>query len=201
VVQSTPDPLDNLTIVRLDPDNWPTLAELFQQGGDPKNCWCTFWRMTNAEAAGLDAEDRKNWLKDRAEADPAVGLVALRDGAAVGWVSVGPREDFGRLPTSRTIPFVAGEGVWAVKCFVVAKAVRRQGLAPRLLNAAIAAASAQGAKVIEAHPIAPQPDHRVPAAKAYTGVESMFLSAGFSRVAESASNTGGLLRTVVRRTV
>ena len=81
----------------LDRETWPALAELFAAGGDPKWCWCQWWRKRNANWTNTTAEDNRADLERLATADPAPGLVALREGRAIGWVGLGPREDFDRL--------------------------------------------------------------------------------------------------------
>jgi GNAT superfamily N-acetyltransferase len=194
-----------IAVTPLDTSLWPSLRDLFGQGGDPKSCWCTFWRFTNAESAGLSIEDRRAWLQqttDAATADEgaiAPGLVAHEDGQVLGWVSLAPRNDYGRLAKSRTIPMIDGEGVWSVACFVIGRAARGRGLASQLLSAAVDYAADNGAAILEAYPAAVTAGERIPASAAYSGVESLFLSAGFTRVAETSSSAAGTLRVVVRK--
>jgi GNAT superfamily N-acetyltransferase len=155
--------------------------------------------LTNAESKDMSTVENRAWLEARVTADGTpIGLVALRDGVAIGWVSLAPREDFHRLGTSRTIPTLDGDGVWSIVCFVVGRAARRHGLSAALLKAAVAYARQAGATTIEAYPVAPPPDGRVSAASAYTGVESTFLDAGFTRVSETTSKAGGARRVIVR---
>jgi len=95
-----------IEIVPLTPDRWDDMAVLFGEGGDPKQCWCMYWRVrSNGWRVGGAAEsrDRMHALVD-AEQDPAPGLLAYRDGRVVGWVSVAPREDYDRLVHSRVRP-------------------------------------------------------------------------------------------------
>jgi GNAT superfamily N-acetyltransferase len=129
------------------------------------------------------------------------GLVALRDGEAVGWVSLGPREDFERLTRSRTIPQLPGTDVWSIVCFVVGRRARRSGVASALLRAAVDHARAGGARVLEAYPV--QTDGtRISSASAYTGTLGMFERAGFRIASETTSKAGGgLPRVVVRRSL
>jgi GNAT superfamily N-acetyltransferase len=194
--------LTEVEIVALGPETWPSLAELFEQGGDPKTCWCTFWRFSNAEAKHMTHIDNRAWLEANATANagPPIGLVAVHGGVAVGWVSVAPREAFHRLSTSRTIPMLDGDGVWAITCFVIGRVMRGKGLSGPLLRAAIDVAARAGARTIEAYPVGITSD-RVPSAAAYTGLESTFIDAGFRRVAVTTSRASGQLRVVVRRDI
>jgi len=39
-----------LEIVPLTPDRWDDVAGLFGEGGDPKTCWCMFWRLRRIDS-------------------------------------------------------------------------------------------------------------------------------------------------------
>lgn len=189
-----------MEIVPATADLWPALAELFAAGGDPKWCWCQYWRKPGSSWANTPADENRDDLRARLDRDgPAPGLVALEDGRAVGWVGLGPREEFPRLARSRVLPQLPGERVWVVNCFVVARRSRRLGLAGRLLEAAVAYASANGAALVEGYPVATG-GRRVPSASAYTGTAGMFERAGFSLASPSASRAStGAPRVVMRR--
>jgi GNAT superfamily N-acetyltransferase len=194
-----------IDVTPLDTSLWPGLSEMFAQGGDPKNCWCTFWRFPNAQLAPMSTDDKRAWLHNAATThdarSAAPGLVAHEGGRALGWVSVAPRGDYGRLAKSRTIPRIDGDDVWSVVCFAIGREGRGRGLSTRLLAEAAQFATAGGAGVLEAYPVAVPAGARIPAAAAYSGVESLFLAAGFSRVAETTSSAAGYPRVVVRRTL
>ncbi|HEY3073434.1 MAG TPA: GNAT family N-acetyltransferase [Candidatus Limnocylindrales bacterium] len=190
-------PTDEVRIEPLRPANFPALAALFNQGGDPRWCFCTFWRLRSKDWAASSPSRNRSMLRNLASRDPAPGLVALRDGHAIGWVGLGPREDFERLEHSRVRPRLDDLPVWSVVCFVVSKSARGEGLARRLLDAAVAYARDHGAPGIEAYPVAPDGE-QIDAAKAYTGVLSMFGDASFREVREVESPTATVRRTIVR---
>ncbi len=191
--------VSGVDIVPASPDVWPAIAELFEAGGDPKWCWCQFWRKPGSNWSNTTADDNRADLQALVEQDPAPGLVAMRDGKAIGWVGFGPREDFGRLARSRTIPQLPGDGVWVVNCFVVAKAARRSGVAAALLDAAVAYAREHGAVTLEGYPVETG-GARMSSASAYTGTTGMFGRAGFAPAAPTSSKAqGGRPRIVVRR--
>ena len=81
-------------IVPASPVVWPLIADLFASGGDPRWCWCQWWRKRNANWTNTTAEDNRADLETLVEREPAPGLVAIEDGRAVGWVGLGPRDDF-----------------------------------------------------------------------------------------------------------
>jgi GNAT superfamily N-acetyltransferase len=179
---------------------WPALAELFAAGGDPKWCWCQYWRKPGSNWTNTTAEENRADLRALLDADgPAPGLVALdHDGRAIGWVGLGRREAFPRLARSRTLPQLPGDGVWVVNCFVVARTARRSGVASALLTAAVAYAREQGAQVVEGYPV-DTASARIASASAYTGTAGMFARAGFEVAADTTSRPTPATRRVVMR--
>jgi GNAT superfamily N-acetyltransferase len=138
--------------------------------------------------AGLEALARKR---------PAPGLVAYRDGEAVGWVSLGPRESYERLGSSKLLAPVDDTPVWSIVCFVVSRRARGSGVASALLAAAVDHARANGATVLEAYPVAAERG-RVPAAHAYHGTQSMFEKHGFALVETRQWNKSSPVRPIMR---
>lgn len=63
------------------------------------------------------------------------GLVAYDGGEPVGWVSVGPRDDFPRQQRSPVVrPPDDAPGVWTVNCFWIRRDRRGQDIARALLR-------------------------------------------------------------------
>ena len=191
-----------LEIVPLTPDRWHDVAALFGEGGDPKTCWCMYWRIRSKDWSFSNTRETREGLHrlvDEAR-DPAPGLLAYRDGGTtpVGWVSVAPRDDYERLTNSRVRPRIDDLPVWSVVCFVVSKRERGQGLTSQLLDAAMAYAVDHGAPGLEAYPV-DAGDGRVPAALGYTGILSTFEAAGFRVVHEIDSPQSKVRRVIVRR--
>ncbi|HEY5629049.1 MAG TPA: GNAT family N-acetyltransferase, partial [Candidatus Limnocylindrales bacterium] len=159
----------------LTPERFADLATLFEEGGDPKWCWCMYWRVRASEMSLSSGPQNRERLAGLAAHDPPAGLVAFDDDdRAVGWVSVGPREDYVRLDRSRTRPRVDDVPVWSIVCFVVARRARGQGLAARLLAAAVDHARARGAPAVEAFPVDTSRGRPTPATL-YAGTLSTFL--------------------------
>jgi GNAT superfamily N-acetyltransferase len=197
-----PGPIDRFAveIVPLTPDRWDDVAALFGEGGDPKTCWCMYWRLRSKDWSFANADEARQGfhrLVDEAR-DPAPGLLAYQDGRAVGWVSVAPRGDYGRLVHSKVRPAIDAVPVWSIVCFVVSKSVRGRGLTTLLLDAAAAYARDHGAPALEAYPVDPG-DGRVPAALGYTGLLSTFEAAGFRVVQAIDSPQSTVRRVTVRR--
>ncbi len=164
---------------------------------DAAACWCLSYRVPNQEFRGLTGPDRPARLRRYAEEGTPPGVVAYVDGEPAGWCSVSPRSSHHRLARSRTIPTVDDVPVWSVVCLVVRPGFRRQGLARHLLDGAIDYARSQGAPMLEAYPVDPE-GGRISAALAYVGTTGLFESAGFERVVETDSRSGGLARRLLR---
>jgi GNAT superfamily N-acetyltransferase len=197
-MQQMEDSERELRIEPLSPASWDALARLFNEGGDPRWCWCVYWRLRSKDWSASSPSKNRRMLQGLADREPPPGLVALEGERAVGWVGLGPREDFDRLEHSKVRPRLDDLPVWSVVCFVVSKGARGRGLARRLLDAAVAYAADHGAPAIEAYPVAPD-GVRVESAKAYTGVLTMFEDAGFREVRSIESPTATVRRTIVRR--
>jgi GNAT superfamily N-acetyltransferase len=187
-------------IVPLTLDRWDDVAALFGECGDPKTCWCMFWRVHSKEWSFANPTESREGLHALVHdaRDPAPGLLAYEDGRPVGWVSVGPRADYRRLVHSRIRPAVDDRPVWSIVCFVVSRSARRRGLTSLLLDAAVVYARDHGAPALEAYPVRPAAD-RIPAAVGYTGLLSTFEAAGFEVVREIDSPGATVQRVIVRR--
>jgi GNAT superfamily N-acetyltransferase len=196
----------DVEIVPLTPARLPDLAALFGQGGDPRWCWCSWFRTAEGWPAKRDDRVAHNRaiLEDAvhglARERRAPGLVAYRDGEAVGWVSLGPRDDYQRLERSTVLRRLDDKPVWSIVCFVVGKTSRGQGIAKALLAAAMDYAREHGATLLEAYPTDTH-GKRVLAAYAYTGTLGMFEKAGFSVAAVRRFNEKSPEHPIVRRRV
>jgi GNAT superfamily N-acetyltransferase len=190
-----------LDVRPLSPDRFADLAALFEEGGDPKWCWCTFFRFRGRDWSNSTAAGNRTALETLAERDdPAPGLVGYRDGHVVGWVSLGPREDYARLANSKIVAPLDDTPVWAIVCFVVARRARGQGVATALLADAIGYARVHGATTLEAYPVDTDRG-RVPAANAFGGTLGMFERAGFTVVERRQWNASTPVRPIVRMTL
>lgn len=194
-------PTDPLTILPLTAERFADLARLFEEGGDPKWCWCTWFRVRGRSWANATAASNRADLERLAGRDqddhPAPGLVAYRGDRAIGWVSLAPREDYDRLVHSKVLAPVDDAPVWSIVCFVVSRRHRGQGVAAALLDASIAYARERGATVLEAYPVDPG-ERRIPSANAFHGTRSMFERAGFRVVALRQFNETSPVRPIVR---
>jgi GNAT superfamily N-acetyltransferase len=175
------------------------LATLFDQGGDPKWCWCSYFRVRGRDwTNATPAENREVLSAAARRRDHAPGLVAYAEGTVVGWVSLGPREDYDRLAYSKVLAPLDEAPVWSIVCFVVGRKSRGKGVADELLAAAIEYARQHGATILEAYPVAVPQGERIPSASAFHGTLGMFERAGFKVVERRRANATSPVRPIVR---
>jgi GNAT superfamily N-acetyltransferase len=177
-----------LAIHPLTPDRWPDLEAVFDAKGCSvaRSCWCMCYRRSGPVQAApgqLHAEVNKAQFKAVVDAGPPPGLLAYRssDNTPVGWLSVGPREDYAKLARSPVMKPVDDLPVWSVICFVVPAEHRGQGIARALLDAAMPWAAQHGATLLEAYPV--DKAARTHPDNLWFGPKSMFDAAGYTEVA------------------
>jgi ribosomal protein S18 acetylase RimI-like enzyme len=179
--------------------SWDALAELFREGGDPRWCWCQYWRLRSKDFSAAKVPQLRDRLLEQATSAQPPGLVAFDGDRAVGWVSLGPRSDFERVERSRVIPRVDDRPVWSIVCFAVSASARGQGVARALLEGAIDHARERGAEALEAYPVTIDEGDPIHPEAAFTGTLPMFERAGFRVVADRASDPSSRHQRVVVR--
>ena len=176
-----------LTVAPLTPDRWPDLEAVFNAKGCSvaRGCWCMAYRLSGSREPlppGITrAQANRGALKALVDAGNPPGLIGYRGKVPVGWVSIGPREEYVKLKRSPVMKAVDGQPVWSVICFVVPAQYRGQGVAHALLHGAIGYARMYGATLIEAYPVDKAGRSRDDAM--WFGAKSMYDRAGFEEVA------------------
>lgn len=191
----------SLDVRPLTPDRFGDLAALFEEGGDPRWCFCMYFRARGRDWSNSTAEQNRAELRALTDRDGiAPGLVGYEGERVVGWISLGPREDYDRLTHSKVLAPVDDTPVWSIVCFVVSRHARGRGVATAMLDAGIAYAREHGARMLEAYP-ADTGDGRRRAADIYQGTLSMFERAGFEVVERRQWNPSTPVRPIVRRSL
>lgn len=162
---------------------FPDLVELFGRPGASiaRGCFCMYYRRPGAVAGGASSAVNRAALKSLVDAGIVPGLLAYQDGKPVGWIAVGPREDYDKLARSPVMKPVDDRPAWSVVCFFVDARHRGKNLTRRLLDAAIRHARDHGAKLLEGFPV--DKETRGPADFFWFGAKSIFDRAGFREVA------------------
>ena len=143
-----------------------------------------FYRRSGSQSHASNksrAQANRAQLKALVAKGGVPGLIAYRDHAPVGWVSMGPREDYAKLARSPVMRPVDDKPVWSIICFVVPSKFRGQGIARALLKGAIDYARKHGARLVEAYPV--DKSRRSPDDAMWFGAKSMYDEVGFSEVA------------------
>ena len=176
-----------LTVAPVTPDRWFDLEAIFNAKGCSiaRGCWCMAYCLSRSRAplplGVTHAQANRAALKALVDAGKPPGLIGYRGKVPVGWVSIGPREDFAKLRRSPVMKAVDAQPVWSVICFVVPAEYRGRGVAQALLKGAMAYARKQGATLVEAYPV--DKPARSNDDYMWFGAKSMFDNAGFEEVA------------------
>lgn len=157
-------------------DRRADLARFSEAHGKFRYCSCMRWRMTSAEYRQSTRENRIATLDGLAAEDRPIGVLAYLEGEPVGWVAVAPRVALGALERFKALARVDDQPVWSVSCFFLDRRIRGQGARLGLLNAAVAYACSQGARIIEGYPVEPGKLY------GYMGAPAIFHAAGFQDV-------------------
>lgn len=177
---------DELEFHPLTPRRWDDFEELFGKHGAYSGCWCMYWRITRAQHAENGNEGNRLAMKALVDGGEVPGILAYHNERAVGWCSVGPREDFGSLERSPKLKRVDSRPVWSVVCFYMAKDYRGRGLMGLLLAAAVEHARCSGASIVEGYPISVSGELK--GCSGYTGIDRSFIAAGFEEVARPSQD-------------
>ena len=168
-------------------NRWPDLEAVFNAKGCSiaRGCWCMYYRLSGKGPLTRPGETQrarsKEALKRLAAQDPPPGLIGYQGKTPVGWISLGPRDDYAKLERSPVMKRIDDQAVWSIVCFVVPSEYRGQGIARELLAGAVTYAKKRGVALLEAYPV----DKNEPSAgeSSWFGSKSMFDQAGFEEVA------------------
>jgi GNAT superfamily N-acetyltransferase len=186
---------EDVKVRAVTPSRWRDLEALFGPSGAYSGCWCMWFRETSAEFDRRGNAGNKRALASMVRRNGQPGLLAYVGGEPAGWVSVAPREEYGRIERSALLKRVDDAPVWSVVCFFIDKRFRGRGLGKRLLDAAVDHARRKGAQAVEAYPRDPRTRREIANADAFVGLLPMFEAAGFREVARRKD------RPIVRREV
>ncbi|MDP3739561.1 MAG: GNAT family N-acetyltransferase [Hyphomonadaceae bacterium] len=180
--------MTELAIHPLTPDRWDDLVDLFETDSITRMCWCMVTRLSGAELREFKPADRKKMFQSLVKQGKAPGLLAYKDGEAVGWVAVAPRDmtpDWNRgrkSSAAETEADASDPACWGASCFFVRSGHRKKGMTAELLDAGIAHAKKAGAKRLEACPMSH--DDKRSAVGMCVGPQRVFERAGFKTVVE-----------------
>ena len=174
---------------------WADLEALFELPGGSivRGCWCMYYRKTGkVSVSQASGSSNKRELRALVRSGVVPGLVGDADGSP-GGISLGPREDYGKLERSRVMKAVDDTPVWSIVCTYVAKMHRGNGYQHKLLAGAIDYAREQGVRTLEAYPVdKPERSHDD---FMFFGSRSLYELAGFREVVADTDTAGNAPRT------
>ena len=178
--------MTQITIEPARADRFADAEHALTGGGDGADCWCQWWMHAPKDFTAMPVDQRRARLRDDLTAAVPSALIAYVDGEAAGWVKVAPRPAQPRLARTRNVQQspepMDDPSVWAITCFVVRSEHRSQGIASKLLDAAVEHARAHGARVVEGYPLDTE-IKRFSSNELFHGTLSAFLGAGFTETA------------------
>jgi GNAT superfamily N-acetyltransferase len=159
-------------------------------------CWCLTYRLSAKENRSLEGAARGERVRQLCGQDPPPGVVAYDGDEVVGWAAVHPRAGT-TFANSRKIPHADDSDVWSVWCIRVRPGHRGKGISHRLLAGAVDFARDNGAPAVEGYPV-DNAGAKVDLTMAYVGTRALFEAAGFTKVADTESVSGGFPRVLMR---
>jgi GNAT superfamily N-acetyltransferase len=163
---------------------------------DSSVCWCLSHRVDAKTNRALVGPARGEYVRKLCSREVAPGVLAYEDEQVAGWAAVAPRAE---LPFARStkIPHVDDVPVWSVWCIRVRPGHRGRGVSHALLDGAVAYARSQGAPAVEGYPV-DNDGRKVDLTMAYVGTRSLFERAGFAKLSDTGSVSGGFPRVLMR---
>ena len=149
-----------------------------------------YLRYSNKEYQNMNGSKRKQELYNTEIKEKfSLGLHAYLDSKPIGWVAIGPKEDFKKLVKSRTIKTIDDQPVWSIICFYIHKIYRNEGITKLLLEATVEYASGKKCVMLESYPIIAL--NRIQDEFVYCGTENLFSEVGFVKVSDTNATSGG----------
>lgn len=179
---------DDIQIRALTSERWDDLVDLFgPERGASSGCWCMWPFLRGKDWKALSGEERRGAFENKVASGPAPGLLAYQGALAVGWVALGPREQYMRFQLSRTTRPLETDSeeqiraTHAVTCFYTRSGYRKSGMMSQLLGAAIDHARSKGARILDACPI--ETDKPSQWGEGFVGFAPVFRRIGFEEIA------------------
>jgi GNAT superfamily N-acetyltransferase len=178
-----------IKVKKLTSDLVPDFFRLHSEANGMAWCNCVAWWVpTWEEFESSSSESNRRLREELFERGEFDGYLIYDDLEPVGWCQVGLKN---RLPKLiQHFPSSSDDRTFAITCFFIVEAYRKQRLAAVFLEAILEDLMQQGVSSVEAYPkkLVDLPDDEV-----WLGPMSLFINAGF-RLAEHDGNERVLVR-------
>ena len=174
--------INTIRVAPVTPEYWDRFVSLFGENGACGGCWCMYWRSSAADFKAGKGDGNRERMRKLVTSGKIPGLLAYDGEKAVGWISVGPRDEFDYLSRSRILRSVDDQPVWSISCLYIHKDYRRRGLSSRLIRAAVEFAKRSGAHIVEGYPTDTGPSKSADAF-VWTGLTPAYIKEGFEEAA------------------
>ena len=178
--------------------SFPGVAAILgpKKSPDGNVCWCLSHRVDSKTNQSLTGRERGDYVRKLCRRKIPPGVLAYDDGTVAGWAGIAPRAE---LPVARSTKIEAVDDlpVWNIFCVRVQPGFRGRGISHALVSGAVDLAREHGAPAVEAIPVDNQGE-KVDLTMAFVGTRALFESAGFTKVADTGSVSGGFPRVVMR---
>lgn len=175
----------NIDIKALSPENKLDFARLlegadFDHAPEWKSCFCRYYHTSCSFSEWMKRSAQTNREESLSEIDAGrmKGFLAYDGSRCVGWLNANRIDAFPRLAFVKA-DLPKDQRIGLALCFVVDPAYRGQGIAGKLLNAAIQGFAEAGFDAVVALPFSDATEERM-----YRGRLSMYLSRGFVSLKE-----------------
>lgn len=169
-----------LTIQALKPKHAKAYVDYLEQmdfhhAPDWSGCFCRFYHTdcSNDDWQKRSASQNKEEALQAIQAGTMKGFLAFEDDHIVGWLNANAIQAYPRL-ASIAQPYCRSSKTGTVVCFVIHPQFRHQGIATKLLSAAVESFEKEGMDVL-AFPFESEGEPQ----KAYRGFIPMYLNLGF----------------------
>jgi ribosomal protein S18 acetylase RimI-like enzyme len=145
-------------------------------------CFCVAWWVESWQGWGeRTAEENHRLRESLLAAGEYDGYLLFDDDEPAAWCQAGRRDRLSKLV--KQMQLLPDSETWAITCFLVAPAYRRQGIAGQMLAMVLTDLRRNGVRTVEAYP---KRGSNLDALDLWNGPETMYISAGFEFVKEVA---------------
>ena len=159
---------------------WPAFVRVMEKhNGVWNGCWCIAYHVSRSQEPAT-VQERRAYKEKLVRAGRSHAALVFDGEDIAGWCQFGPPNE---LPARMGGVAKLGQPPpdWRITCFFVDRDHRRMGVADTALAGALRMIAAAGGGTVDGYPVATG-GKRYSSSFLWSGTESMFTKAGFSRL-------------------